>query len=188
VRRLRPRSAARRRYRRGGGLERGEELTLRSAETTVDPESGELLEKILVGLAAEHWSGNSAERIWAKPLGGDVYEVRNTPWYAYDLNWGDEVRCEGLSEAGLPIVVEIVKPGGHQTLRLFFEGAPSEERERVLRRINELGATYENADDVLYSIDLEPDVAPAPILDLLALEAEQGTLSWETGWTFKADS
>jgi hypothetical protein len=162
-------------------------VTPASAESTVDPESGEVLEKILVGLDPDHWSGTGAERLWAKPVGDGLYEVRNTPWYAYDLNWGDTVRCEGLSEAGLPIVSELVVPGGHRTLRLFFEKAPPDERERVLGELNTLGAMYENADDTLYSVDLEPDVAVEPVLDLLAREAEQAGLSWETGWTFKLE-
>jgi Domain of unknown function (DUF4265) len=163
-------------------------VTLRSAQTTVDPESGELLEKILISLGPDHWSGNGAERLWAKPLADDLYEIRNTPWYAYDINWGDTVRCEGLSEAGLPVIVEIVRDGGHHTLRLFFDrGVGIETRERVLEDLAALRALYENADDALYSIDLEPSVAVEPILDLLAREAERGTLAWETGWTFKAE-
>jgi hypothetical protein len=91
-------------------------------------------------------------------------------------------------EAGLPIVVEVVEPGGHQTLRLFFEDIPADERERVLEELNKLGATYENADQTLYSVDLGPDVAVGPVLDLLAREAEQAGLSWETGWTFRAEA
>lgn len=163
-------------------------MTLRSAETTVDPKSGELLEKVLVWLGPDHWSGNAAERLWAKPLGDDLYEVRNTPWYAYDINWGDTVRCEGLSEAGLPVVVEIVNSGGHYTLRFFFdEQASVETRERLLQDLGSFRALYENADDTLYSIDLEPGVEVERILDFLAREAEQGTLSWETGWTVKTD-
>jgi hypothetical protein len=164
-------------------------VTPTSAETTVDSESGELLEKILVGLEPDHWSGGSAERLWAKPRSDGLFEIRNTPWHAYDINWGDVVRCEGLSEAGLPIVVEIIEVSGHQTLRLFFSAQTTpEERGRVLTRLNSLGATYENADDTLYSLDLEPNVTSEPILDLLAVEAEGGVLSWETGWTFKAES
>ncbi len=163
-------------------------MTPRSAESTVDPESCELLEKILVGLEPDHWSGNGAERLWAKPVAEDLYEIRNTPWYANDLNWGDVVRCEGVSEAGLPIVVEVVGAEGHQTLRLFFTAQASpEERERILERLNELGPTCENADGRLYALDLDPSVAVEPVLDFLAVEAERGTLDWETGWTFKAE-
>jgi hypothetical protein len=36
---------------------------VRSTETAVDPETGEVPEEVLVGLEPEHWSGNSAERL-----------------------------------------------------------------------------------------------------------------------------
>ena len=67
---------------------------MRSAEIGADPETGEELEKILIELPLDHWSGNGGERVWAKRLGNERYEIRNTPWYAYDTNWGDVVVCE----------------------------------------------------------------------------------------------
>ena len=165
-------------------MERGEELTAAGR-----PESDEGLEKVVVELGPDHWSGKRSERMWAKPCGDGRYEIRNTPWYAYDLNWGDIVRCEGVSEAGLPVVVEIVRPSGHQTVRLIFEPEThGSDRERVLSRLNELNAWYENADGRMYSVDIEPEASAEAVLDLLAREAEQRTLSWETGWTFKGES
>jgi hypothetical protein len=70
---------------------------MRSVEVGNDPETGEELEKILIELPSDHWSELGGGRVWAKPLGDDQYEIRNTPWYAYDINWGDIVVCEGMS-------------------------------------------------------------------------------------------
>jgi hypothetical protein len=28
------------------------------------------------------------ESVWAKPLGNDLYEIRNNLWHSCDLNWG----------------------------------------------------------------------------------------------------
>jgi hypothetical protein len=155
---------------------------MRSAETYLEPESGEELEKVLIELPADHWSGKGGERVWAKRLEESLYEVRNTPWYAYEVNWGDVVRCEGISSAGLPIVVDVVREGGHRTLRVFFEEIGADSRESILAEINRLGATYENGDDTIYSLDLEPDRPLEPLLDFLASEEEAGHLAWETGW------
>jgi hypothetical protein len=157
---------------------------VRSAEIGTDPETGEELEKILIELPPDHWSELGGERVWAKPLGSDRYEIRNTPWYAYDMNWGDVVVCEGLSEAGLPIVGRRLRAGGHQTLRVWFdESVTPTDREATLEQLNELGAWYENADEELYALDLEPGVDAVPILDYLAVAEELGTLRWETGWS-----
>jgi hypothetical protein len=156
---------------------------MKSAETTIDPESGESLEKILVELPSHHWSGHDGERVWAKPLEDGIYEIRNTPWYAYDLNWGDVVRCDGMSSADLPTVAQVIRPGGHRTLRLFFEDVGEADREQILREINRLGATYENGDDVLYGLDAEPGRSLEALLDYLAIQEEAGLLTWETGWS-----
>jgi hypothetical protein len=154
-----------------------------SAETSVDPKSGERLEKILIELPSDHWSGKGGERVWAKPLGDGLYEVRNYPWYAYDISWGDVVRCEGMSPADLPIVAEVVQSQGHLTVRIYFEEIGGTDRERILDEIVRRGATYENADDMMYALDLEPNVDPQRLLDYLAVEEEAGHLAWESGWS-----
>lgn len=154
-----------------------------SAETLVDPETGERLEKILIELQPDHWSGNTGERLWAKPFDDGLYEIRNTPWYAYDVSWGDVVRCEGMSPADLPIVAEVVRSAGHVTVRIFFQEVETAERERLLEEINRIGATYENADGTLYALDLEPNVKLETLLDFLAVQEEAGNLAWESGWS-----
>ena len=32
--------------------------------------------------------GVGGEGVWAKPLGNDLHEIRNTPWHTCDINWG----------------------------------------------------------------------------------------------------
>ena len=156
----------------------------RSAETFVDPKTGELLEKILIELPQDHWSGHTGERVWAKPLDQDIYEIRSVPWYAYDVSWGDVVRCEGMSPADLPVVADVVQSGGHLTVRLYFEDAVEPtERGRILEEVNRRGATYENANDSMYGLDIEPHVSPEALLDYLAVEEEAGRLTWESGWS-----
>jgi hypothetical protein len=114
-----------------------------SAETSVDPQTGEALEKILIELPQDHWSGRSGERVWATPLGAGLFEIRNTPWYAYDINWGDVVRCEGMSPADLPIAAGVSRRGGHRTLRVFFLDDDDAGRDEILTEISRNGATYE---------------------------------------------
>ncbi len=113
-----------------------------------------------------------------------LYEIRNTPWYAYNLSWGDVVRCDGVSPADLPIVAEVVQPGGHLTIRIMFKEAVEEQnREEILAHVNRLGATYENADGTMYALDLEPNLTPQRLLDYLAVQEERGVLAWESGWS-----
>jgi hypothetical protein len=153
-----------------------------SAETTPDPEGGADLEKVLVELSPDHWSGNTAERVWAKPLGSGEYEVRNSPWYAKGISFRDVVFCSGLSEADLPIVREVVRRSGHLTYRVFFpETTPAADRRAALDAINAVGGSWEQGLGQLYSIDVAPDLDAVRVVDLLAVLEDQGTLSWESG-------
>ncbi len=152
-----------------------------SSETTVDPETGEPLEKIVIDLPPDHWCRSTGERFWARRLDDSQFEIRNVPWFAYGVNWGDIVRCQGLSPAGLPQIVEVVTAGGHSTLRIMFD-ADYPSKEALLDELHGLGGSYESADDLLYSIDVEPGVPVEPILDYLARASELGGFAWETGW------
>lgn len=166
-----------------GGFSWKDPLMHQSAETLVDPETGERLEKILIELQPDHWSGEGGERLWAKPLDDGLYEIRNTPWYAYDVSWGDVVRCEGMFPADLPIVAEVVRSAGHLTVRIFFDEVEAAERERILEEINRKGATYENAGGTRCALDVEPTVNPEALLDYLAVHEEAGHLAWDSGWS-----
>src|SRR5262245_37935318 len=66
------------------------------------------------------------ESFWAKPLGDDLYELRNSAWFAFDLHFYDVVRAlpDKLDEK--PRIIEVVRRSGHKTLRVLF---PPEVRE-----------------------------------------------------------
>jgi len=53
------------------------------APTQLD-EEGNPLTKVLVELPEE--VGTTGERLWARQVADDLYEIRNVPWYAYKLN------------------------------------------------------------------------------------------------------
>jgi Domain of unknown function (DUF4265) len=102
--------------------------------------------------------GISGERVWAIPLGGDLYEIRNTPWHTCDVNWGDVVRAVAPSDNEWPRFVEVVRRSGHRTIHLFFYKDTEEKyRSDVLGRLKEWKANYENGDGKLYAVDIQPD-------------------------------
>ena len=59
---------------------------------------------------------------------------------------------------------------------LVFLDDSKTHKEDVLGHLNELGATYENANGTLYAIDLKPDVDFDPIADYLSECQESGWL------------
>src|SRR3954469_2155401 len=92
--------------------------------------------KIVVELGY-HWSGIGGEGIWARPMGGDLYEVDNIPFYAYGLNVGDVVRAIAEAPHMKPVVNGIERASGHRTLRVrFAESTAEPERMLMLRGLS----------------------------------------------------
>jgi len=103
-----------------------------------------------------HWA-TGGESIWALPLGDDLYEIRNAPFYAYGLNWGDIVRAYSDDPELKPEVREVVKRSGNKTLRIYFnEGLSEEAQESILASMQTLDISWERADKRYVAIDVHP--------------------------------
>jgi hypothetical protein len=75
----------------------------------------------------------------ALPLGDDLYEIRNAPFHAYAVNWGDIVRAPAENEDQIPEVREVVKPSGNKTLRVFFNSKLDQrEQDSILSSLQSL--------------------------------------------------
>jgi hypothetical protein len=98
------------------------------------------------------------EAMWAHPLGDDLYEVRNVPFHAYDLNWLDVVRAVQESPDQKPSIREVVRRSGHRTVWITFaEDIPRERRLELAKELNEWKGYFENADGRYFAVDIEPD-------------------------------
>jgi hypothetical protein len=159
-----------------------------------DERPAERLVKVRVDLAAgarpgppPTEGGPAAESLWAEPLGGDLYRLRNVPALAFDLHFHDVVRAVAARPGELPTIVARVSPSGHRTLRvLFAEQATDEDVRRVLRDLNEARAFYEHAVGRLYAVDVEPEGDYSAVCAYLRGLEQRGVLSYETGATSPA--
>lgn len=128
----------------------------------------------------EHWS-SGGESMWAKPLGDDLYEVRNVPFNAYGLNFADVVYAVAHSPDLKPSVIEVKKRSGHQTLRVIFEkNFPEDQRAELLKTLNKFKAFHENANNKLFAIDIELGGNYEAVYDQLQEWQNQEILSFET--------
>jgi hypothetical protein len=152
-------------------------------------ENAQGLVKVIADVApGDPWE-RATESLWAEPLGDDRYELRNSPWHARDLHWGDVVRCippQGDAPEP-PRVVEVLEPSGHAGFSVFFyESTGDELREATLRNLERLGGSwewYEPGGGRLYAIDLPPSRGRQPIIDLLDEAEAHGHLGWQSSWT-----
>ena len=140
---------------------------------------GEWLTKVHIDLA-HHWA-TGGESMWARPLGNDLYEIRNAPFYAYNINWGDIVRAYSDDPELKPEVREVVKCSGNKTLRVFFNEELGEEEQRsILSSLQHLDFSWERATKRLVAIDVHPGADYQAICDKLWELEQKEILAYET--------
>lgn len=139
----------------------------------------EALVKIRVDLP-NHWA-TGGESIWALPLGDDQFEIRNTPFHAYGLNFLDVVLATSDAADRKPEVRSIVRRSGHRTLRVFFAKETSlHERAGWLARLSPLGVTYEGMNERFFALDVPPHGDYAAVRSSLDEWEKNGILCYET--------
>ena len=124
------------------------------------------------------------EGVWARPLGGDQYELDNVPWFVRGVAFGDRVRAEQDSD-GVLAVTEVVEWSGRYTIRVapLGEGSPEELIREVIAAFTNLGVECENARPgwSLVALDVPWD-ADIPMIKSILREGEkQGRWGFEEG-------
>lgn len=141
-------------------------------------ESEEKLTKVWVDLP-NHWACGG-ESMWASPLGDNLYELRNVPFYAYDLNYGDVVRTVAESPEHKTEIQKVVRRSGHETLRIvFMDGSTVTQRTGILDRLTEIGCSWEGANESFYALDLSPETDIDAVRDYLETFSED-VVGYET--------
>ena len=125
--------------------------------------------------------GTSGERVWAKDLGNDFWEIRNTPWHTCAVAWGDVVLAKSDAPDHWPTFVKVVKPSGHKTLQVYFvDGVAEKKRNSILKKFHDWKATHESANGKLYSLDVEPEGDFQALVDFLHEMKAKGVLDFRT--------
>jgi hypothetical protein len=127
-----------------------------------------------------HWA-TGGESLWALPLRDDLYEIRNSPFHAYGINWGDIVRAHSDDPELKPEVREVVTPSGNRTLRVFFDETLSqEEQDSILSALKYLDFSWERSDARYVALDVHPESNYQALCDKLWELEQNGTLVYET--------
>jgi len=98
------------------------------------------------------------ERMWARPLGGNQYQLDNIPWYAYGVSCGDVIEARADDEATVPSFVRVVEKRGNRTVRIAFEwpARGANLTQRVLDYLSELGCQWEGMSGKLIAVSIPP--------------------------------
>lgn len=125
-----------------------------------------------------HWA-TGGESMWARELGGDLYELENIPFYAYGLNYKDVVRATASAD-GILEVREVVRPSGHKTLRVMFSRDIPESRYLELMHSVPAGVSYERATGGYFALDLRPGTDIWSVCEFLDRWVEGDIAGYET--------
>jgi len=137
------------------------------------------LTKVHLDLPNHWWF--KGESLWAKDLGGDLYEIQNIPFCAYGLNCGDVVRATPDGPDLKPEVRAVVKRSGNRTLRISFcDELSKEQQQPCLDALKSMGAELERANEQFVCVNVLPSADYDGIVaHLVQLEGE-GSLEYET--------
>lgn len=139
------------------------------------------LTKLVVELP-NHWAEHGTESLWARKVGDDLYVLENVPFFAYGLNYRDVVRADASFAEGEPVAREVVRRGGHTTLRVVFRrnDEPRARRRALLSELCPLKVSFESWDDSFFALDVAPDGDVGAVLAWLERLEKRNVLGFET--------
>lgn len=141
--------------------------------------SEEELEKVYVDLP-NHWA-TGGESMWAKPLGNDLYQIQNIPFYAYGLNYLDIVKVDSSDETIKPVVLEVVEPSGFMTLRIvFMDGFEEQAQSELFNELNQFKVEIERDNENYVALSIEPEGDYEAVYEKLSEFEIKGVLEFET--------
>jgi hypothetical protein len=133
--------------------------------------------KVIFKLEKGAWHGHGAESMWAESGGGDEYILRNVPFFAYGVSYGDKVRVRSGGD-GLA-VKKVIERSGHSTYRVFVaDEAGFAARWPDLERT---GCTFERATQRHYAIDVAPAADIYKVYEVLEDGKKSGAWDFEEG-------
>jgi hypothetical protein len=119
--------------------------------------------------------------MWARELGDDLYELHNSPFYAYDLNYLDVVYAVAADPNHKLLVHRVERRSGHRTLRVqFADATPKLQRDLHLKDLDKFSVAWEGADQTLSSLDISEPGNYQPVCDHLWEWEKLGLLEYET--------
>ncbi len=117
------------------------------------------------------------ETPWARHLGGTEYVLDNLPFYAYGISSGDVFEATPEPNDERPHFRRVLRKSGNRTVRVVLKPGATEspESQAVLDRLNELGCTYEGANDSYIAVEVPAGIELRTIGEYLTSTGQQ----WE---------
>jgi hypothetical protein len=129
------------------------------------------------------WPPAESEGLWALPVGGDLFELDNTPWFAMNAAAGDIFRARPDHD-GVLWAAEKVRSSGNCTIRVIpsADGPLAGDRQAVVDAFAAFGVDAEGfARFGMVSLNVPADAALAEVKGLLQRGQQDGWWHYEEG-------
>jgi hypothetical protein len=125
------------------------------------------------------FADGGGESMWAREIEGDLFAIKNLPFFAFGLNFDDIVHAPMDGE--LREVRVVIRPSGHRTLRVVFHAHVATDEQVVqLNALKALGGSYERATSRSVAIDVPPGAGYGAMIALLTKLETDDELVFET--------
>jgi hypothetical protein len=127
-------------------------------------------------------AGFETEGVWAERLSINRFRILNSPFFAFDVSYEDEVEAEPDGESFR--FVRVLRRSGRSTYRVILQDGKTVESNDFTSRwqpFHDRGCTFENANDRYIAIDIPPNADVPFLCRLLQDGEEQGVWVFEEG-------
>jgi hypothetical protein len=144
------------------------------------PPPGHALRKIFFRLEEGAWHGSATESLWAEPVPGGRYRLRNSPFYAFDVSVEDVVFAR--EEEGALFFAGVSLRGGHSTYRIMkANGLRPEDFEQCWEPLQQAGCSYEEGPGRILAVDVPPQADIQHVYALLGRGEQAQVWHFEEG-------
>lgn len=127
----------------------------------------------------EHPSGYGGESLWADKVSNNIYQLKNIPFFAYGVNFNDQVLVEE-DEYGVLQVIKVLQTSKYHTIRVFFvDNKSGKENYDRLKNFKGEHVGLEQWNDDLYAINVTPSRDYEEVIDVLEYHQGKGILEYE---------
>jgi hypothetical protein len=130
------------------------------------------------------WPPAESEGLWAEPVGGDLYRLDNTPWFARGVAAADLIEAKPDAD-GMLSFVQIRGRGGRIVVRVIprDDGPLGGDRQGVLDVFQPLGVGAEGMSSPvnMVALDIGPGASLSSVKSLLVTGESDGRWYYEEG-------
>ena len=118
--------------------------------------------------------------MWAEPLGNNVYQIENVPFFSYGLNFKDTVEAFPDSD-GILEISRVIDRSGNKTIRAIFRDHIAKgQQEEYIENIMKLDCSLERWNEFMLAINIRSTGNFREVFDHLDLLSENSVLDFET--------